>query len=391
MSSARGLAAGLAVVLTTGLLAGCDNIRLVEPTDRFVPQAVDAEYRWLHEGWDGLRPVGLPTVVLRWDMPSGWRGEPFRVYARRAGQGSYRAIATTTSCAGWECVYTDANVAHGERYDYYVVSVDEAQGRESRPSPTVRVAVPANVVPAPPRELAAVALDGMLYLHWTASAAADAIRQYEVYLVELDGAASRYRTGGSDGTGFLDVRAVNGHVHGYRIAAVDTLGHMSELSAIVRGIPRPDFQTELMYALPASPDSSGFRFVQSDEFSPLVPGASTDAQWRLEMIDGALHLVPRGSTVVAPGVFTTALACGPGSDPGCHAVTLAPQSGYSASAVRLRPEFTYVLRVRADGRDHYGKIRVQHLGSDQQGQPLMIFGWAYQLRAGERSLSIGRD
>jgi hypothetical protein len=47
-----------------------------------------------------------------------------------------------------------------------------------------------------------------------------------------------------------------------------------------------------------------------------------------------------------------------------------------------------VLRVTGDdGLVHYGVIRVETLGYDQNGYALMIFDWAYQLQAGNPSLS----
>ena len=55
--------------------------------------------------------------------------------------------------------------------------------------------------------------------------------------------------------------------------------------------------------------------------------------------------------------------------------------------VELVPQNTYVLRVRGDdGQTHYGAIRVTLLGTDQAGQALMIFDWAYQLQPGTPDL-----
>jgi hypothetical protein len=372
------------------LTAACETVAINQPGTVPRPQALEAEYRWSLEAWSGGNPVGTPLVLLRWEMPSAWNGEAFRVYSRRAGTGAYVAAATVTSCAARVCTYADANIAPGAAYEYYVVGVDEARRAESTPSNSVSIAVPAATAPARPASLGAVALDNRVYLHWQAGAGADSVARYLVYLVRLNQQGTLYPVGETDGTGFVDVRAENGNAYHYRVAAVNFNGHVSAFSDSVRVVPRPDYQAELMYAAGASPDSAGFRFTRSGQTSPIRSATSTEAQWSLELIDGVPHLRPRGeTTVAAPGAFTTALSCGPASDPGCIDVRVAPTAGYTTQPVAVRPEYTYVLRVRdSDGQFHYGKVRVQHIGPAGAGRTLMIFGWAYQLIAGEVSLSV---
>ena len=59
--------------------------------------------------------------------------------------------------------------------------------------------------------------------------------------------------------------------------------------------------------------------------------------------------------------------------------------------VALFTQSSYVLRVRGDdGLTHYGVIRVEVLGFDQDGNALMIFDWAYQLQAGNPNLAPSR-
>jgi hypothetical protein len=54
----------------------------------------------------------------------------------------------------------------------------------------------------------------------------------------------------------------------------------------------------------------------------------------------------------------------------------------------LYPQSTYVLRVEGDdGQLHYGAIRVDLLGYDQDGAAIMIFDWAYQLQPGNPNLA----
>jgi hypothetical protein len=103
-------------------------------------------------------------------------------------------------------------------------------------------------------------------------------------------------------------------------------------------------------------------------------------------------LVPGPGTEVYPTEFvTTALKCGVAADALCVDVPRAPTSGYVAQDVSLLPQSSYVLRVRGDdGMSHYGVIRIELLGFDQDDNALMIFDWAYQLQANNPDLTPGR-
>lgn len=379
-----------AVLALAAVLAGCsDDNDVIGPGGRASPPSnFQARYSWTLQGWTtNNRAVGTPAVELSWDLPAGWTGQPFRVYGRRAGQGNYLLMGTVTSCSASRCVYRDVNIQPGQSYDYYATAVDENQGRESEPSNVARAQVPSATPPAAPRSPTAVALDSALYLRWQASTSGS-LWKYQVWLLAIDGKANDpYQVGETDATGFLDLRAANGHSYTYRIAAVDTLGQVSDLSEAVVGTPRPDAYGVLMYAFADNSAQSGFRFGAAQ---PVMSGSATTAQWRLEVVGGNLSIRPLGDTQVTTGAFTTALTCGPASDPGCTSIDRAPTSGYTGNAVPLDAEFTYVLRVRGDdGRTHYGKVRVQLLGLDQSGRRLAILDWAYQLRADEVSLSVG--
>ena len=378
-----------AALALAAMLGGCSDEHPTEPRDRFAaPTNLAARFEWTFEGWSsGNRAVGAPSVALSWDLPSGWSGGPFRIYGRRTGQSSYLLMATATSCASSRCVYTDVNVAPGQSYDYYVTAVDERENRESEASKAVRVAVPSASAPVAPRAPSVVALDDALYLRWQGTGSG-ALWKYQVWLLAVDGQTNApYQVGETDGVGFLDLRAENGHSYTYRIAAVDTLGRVSDLSDAVVGTPRPDAYGVLVYAFGDNGAQSGFRFGASG--NPVMSGSAAQAQWRLEVVGGNLSIRPLGETQVTAGSFTSALTCGPASDPGCTSVDRAPTSGYGTAAVPLDAEFTYVLKVRGDdGRTHYGKVRVQLLGSDQSGRRLAILDWAYQLRADEASLSV---
>ncbi|MDQ3557112.1 MAG: hypothetical protein M3409_10125 [Gemmatimonadota bacterium] len=371
-------AAGLLLLF----LAACGEGSVAVSGGAGAPRDLRAEYAWILEGFDGLRPVGNPAVELTWSLPAGWDGEAFRVYGRRAGSGSDLLLATVTSCAEGRCRYSDLNVRSGATYEYRVATLE--QGGGERPSGRETARVPAYTPPPSPRQGSTTALNGALYLRWSDGGAGDALWKYQVYLVEVDGERTLYQAGETDGTGFVDTRARNGSRYTYRLAAVDTAGHLSDLGDPLQGIPRPDARAKLIYSFGDRPAQSGFRF---DAAEPVVAGDAAAAQWRLERTGGVLSLRPLAGTEVSAGILTTSLNCGPGAGPDCRALTVAPGSGYTAAPVALDAEHSYALRVRgSDGRVHFGVVRVSLLGADAQGRELMIFDWAYQLLPDEPRL-----
>jgi hypothetical protein len=327
---------------------------------------------------------GHAAVELSWELPGDWDGEAFRVYGRRSGSSSYALVATVTSCSEGLCRYADTNVAPGQGYDYYVVAVDERSGRESDASERVSATVPQFPSIAAPSGVTVTALDNALFLRWEPSGA-------ERYLVFLQDGEDLFAVGETDGSGFLDGRAENGTASSYRVVAVDDDGHASSLSAVAQGTPRPDYHAELVYLHGDSAALSGFRFRSSDGSDPLLPGTDPSAQWRLETVGGVPSLRPLGQTTVTAGTFTTALACGPGSESDCRAVDRAPAaSSFGSGAVAVAPGFTYVFRVLGDdGQPHYGKVRVTGSGEDAGGKTVLVFDWAYQLRANQPDLNVG--
>ncbi|HEV2148555.1 MAG TPA: hypothetical protein VGR37_14220 [Longimicrobiaceae bacterium] len=373
------------LLLAALVLAGCNE------NDPFIPGAgefrgprdVSATYDWIFETFnrDTGRPLGHPSVVVKWSLPADWNRDPFRVYARRGSQGSFSLVGTTTSCEGGECRFVDTNVVGGTRYEYFVSTVDRGSGAEAPSDFRVEVNVPVFAPPPAPRADSVFALDNSLWLRWRSGGAVENFWKYQVWLVSIDGQrVDLYQAGETDATGFLDLRARNGSVYGYRIAAVNTQGQVSDLSPVMTGVPRPDFHSELIYAFSDSTARSGFRFVAADSLDPIVSGSSPQAQWRLEVANGRWQIRPLGDTEVVSAGRTTALVCGPGRDRECRAAFQAPASGYTRNPVAVDPEFSYVFRVRgADGRIHYGVIRASILGSSG-GKALMIFDWAYQLR-----------
>ena len=376
------------------LLAACDSDRgvvIVDPgTDPGQPRDLFATYAWVLEGFQNGQPVGYPSVQVTWLPPTSWGSEVFRVYGRRASAANFTLIATVTSCTTDGCVYTDRNVAHGQEYEYYVAAHDERTGRETSSDFRDLVRVPASARPAAPVGPEAIGLDGAAFLRWSPNTAnGQNVSRYLVYLTRLDGQAYSYPVGQTDGTGFLDQRAENGSEYGYRIATVDTMGHVSNLSAEVLAVPRPDFTGELVYAFADSAARSGFRFQSDESTDPILSGTSAGAHWRLESSASGYFIVPLNGTQVTEYGRTTALHCGPGADAGCTAARVAPGSGYTTAPIPVDPEFSYVFRVTgSDGQLHYGVVRVTMLGADQNGRDLMIFDWAYQLLPNEPRLHV---
>jgi hypothetical protein len=209
-----------------------------------------------------------------------------------------------------------------------------------------------------------------------------------VYLTQVDATAYLLGVGETDSPAFLDARTSNGHVYGYRVAALDSSEHMSALSREILVAPRPDALGELVYSRQSDPTQSGFQFQVSESASPIVPGASASANWRLEADANGWRIVPLNGTQVLeyPG-RTAALTCGPGADIECRAATRAPTSGYQATPIAVRPEFSYVFRVPGSDGQHYGVLRVAILGNDSSGKQLAIGDWAYQLIPGDVRLT----
>jgi hypothetical protein len=359
------------------MLAACnDHNGFVGGGDRpDPPENLVAAPHWVLDGFTAAgQPSGHPVVDLTWDPPATWNQEPFRVYGRRLGTSSFFLIATVTSCTVDE---------------YYVATTNEDTNEEAATDFREQVTVPAANVPATPLADSATALDNAAFVRWRDGGNGQNLWKYQVYLTRIDGQSYLYAMGETDSPGFVDLRATNGHVYGYRVAAVDTMEHVSALSPEITVAPRPDYSGELVYTFQTDAAHSGFRFQADEAGDPIVAGTATNAQWRLERDAGGWKIVPlNGTGVVAYGGRTTALACGPGADAGCVAATRAPTAGYSTAAIPVNPEFSYIFRVTgSDGQIHFGVIRASILGSDGSGHDLMIFDWAYQTLANEPRLS----
>ena len=366
-------------ILTAAAGCGDRHETLVVPAFERAPAAPRALEGWYHDR----------AVYLSWELAPDWDGEAFRVYGRRTSDRDWFHIAEVTSCAAGMCTYTDVNVLAETSYRYFVVAVDPETAEESAESGRVEVYVPAPVPPRRPSETEAVALDGAVYLHWDPGPReAQDFSHYRVYLADPAG-GSDFLLGETDSEGFLDERARNGASHTYRVSAVDDQGHESGTGPSATAHPRPDYHGEWLWAYGDRPADSGFRFRADEETDPLVHGDDPGRHFRLEADQYGWWLVPGPSARVNLDAWTTtALKCGPGADASCVDVRVAPTTGYTTDALELLPRTTYVLEVVGeDGATRYGAVRVDLVATDQDGDAIAVFDWAYQLRPGSRQLA----
>jgi hypothetical protein len=364
-------------LLTMVVLAACgDEVVFIEDDgEPAAPRALDASYY-----------AGAVTVT--WELAPDWNNEPFRVYSRRVTDADFFFIAEVTSCIDGLCSYLDTNVVGGETYEYYVTAVSPSSGFETQSATTVDVFVPWFTPPPLPDATSVVALDNANFITWgTASREATDFSHYKVY---QDLSGTSFLLGETDSEGFLDLLAANGETYSYFVTAVDSDGHESDGSVLGAGTPRPDFHGEWVYDFFDQPSMSGFRFAEDEGTYPIVGGLDPVRHFRFESDANGWWLVPNtaASTSVYPtGFQTTALKCGVAADAGCVDVSTAPASGYVAQDVQVFAQESYVLRVVGnDGEFHYGVIRIDLIGFDQNGDGIMIFDWAYQLQAGNPDL-----
>ena len=368
--------AAVVMTLLTGLLSACTSDEVLVPVGGTpsAPRSLSAAY---YAG----------AVTVEWELAPDWSNEAFRVYSRRTSDPSYFMIAEVTSCSDGLCAYQDWNVSAGQTYEYYVSAVDPDSGIETATASSVDVVVPDPVPPPVPDGPFVIALDGANFLAWGTDSRG--VADFSHYRVYQEAGTTSYLLGETDSEGFLDLLAANGETYEYFVTAIDADGHESAGSASASGTPRPDFHGEWVYDFAAQPTVSGFRFEDDEGTNPIRSGTAGDRHFRLETDVNGWWLVPGpGTTIHQTGFVTTALKCGVGADATCTDVSVAPTSGYSTLDMELLPQTSYVLRVMGDdGLMHYGVIRVELLGSDQNGDPIMIFDWAYQLQAGNPNLA----
>ena len=354
-------------------MGGCEGALVVNPDPPAPPENLEGAY------YDR-------GVDLSWELGSGWDGETFRVYGRRTTDTDYFFIAEVTSCAQGACLYRDINVSPDRTYEYYVAAADSDTGEEADSPYSVEIFVPLPVPPPVPDGIEAVALDNAVYLRWSEnSTSADDFVAWRVYYSGDDG--DQY-LGDTDSPGFIDFLAVNGATATYYVTSLDVYGHESDASEFVESTPRPDYTSEIMYPYQSVPESSGFRFQETDVVEAVMDGDDPHRHFRVVANSQGLWFDPGPGAFIHPTRrYTSALKCGPGADPDCTSWELAPTSQYTSSDVRLEAGYTYMFYVPGDdGEMRYGAVRASNSGGCQEGY-IIIFDWAYQTQAGNPSLS----
>jgi hypothetical protein len=254
-----------------------------------------------------------------------------------------------------------------------IAAAAACEGRVSEPQ----------VPPASPQIDSVVALDSALWVRWRTSPGAES---YLVYRRVYPGGGPVELAGETRDSAFLDPGRTNAVEYAYAVVAANDAGQ-SIPSAEVRGIPRPDSSHVTIYARSSDPARSGFLYPR--DYLGLSTGtvvAYDGGQFTVDVdAAGSWWLTARPLHAAREYGPTTALACGPGTPPGCVAATRAPQDGYvfpgtnNSPPVALRIGYTYVIReMLLNGAFHYGAIRVRSFGNDGQGRRFMTFDWSYQ-------------
>jgi hypothetical protein len=360
------------------LVACQDDVIVVDDDTPAAPRALAASYY-------------AYTVTVSWELAPQWDGEAFRVYSRRITDSDYFFIAEVTSCIDEFCSYQDTNITAGETYEYYVSAISPSSGIETETPGSVEVFVPQPTPPVVPDAPFVVALDNANYLTWGAASRGSA--DFSHYKVYQDVTGTGFLLGETDSEGFLDLLAANGDTYEYFVTAVDSDGHESAGSVLVAGTPRPDYHGEWLYDHFDQPTLSGFRFVEDEVTNPIFPGTDAARHFSFETdLSGSWVVAGPGTTIYQGGFPTTALKCGVAADASCVDVSTAPASGYGTADVSVVTGESYVFRVVGDDNQiHYGVIRVEMLGFDQNGDAIVIFDWAYQLQAGNPDLVSGQN
>jgi hypothetical protein len=195
---------------------------------------------------------------------------------------------------------------------------------------------------------------------------------------------------------FLVGAMVNGVSRCFRVSAMSRSGVESGFSEIQFDTPRPDSRNQVIYAVQARSDSSGFRFwdddgdnvVEPGELGRVRPGDAADIDFLVDRNDGKLFLTPvragtgvefYGDNLIGDLTSIDVAPCLASGDPDQCA-------GYSALPIEAAPGFGYVFEMTAgDEFFRYGAVRVTHVGAT-----FLILDWAFQSDPGNPELVIGR-
>ncbi|MGA2384088.1 MAG: hypothetical protein ABSG61_11720 [Gemmatimonadales bacterium] len=256
-------------------------------------------------------------------------------------------------------------------------------------NPTV-VTVPA------PTYLNSVSLNGAVYLSWDDTPYAsspNAFSHYQVYSTSYDldhnlCGSSWSVEGTTVSPEFLVGALTNGVPLCLAVSAISVDDYESDRSPLRNDTPRPDARNVVLFSTDTlSGQQSGFRFwldangnaqVDVGELG-LVGNSATGANdFILTRNASRLWLTPQRSGVTMQVYGTTPIA-------DLTSIDLAPNGGYSGSAISAAPMWGYVFQIVEGQFYKYGAIRVTAVGPNY-----VIFDWSYQTDPGNPELVPGK-
>lgn len=369
------------VLAVGGIVTGVNGCRDV--LDPIVGTPTNLRYAVEPSG-DPDRPAGL---LLEWDPVLSDNLAVYNVYSRASTSGDWGLRASTTSTS-----FHDVGIPHLQ----YRVAAQALDGREGLPSDELTVDERQRL--DPPNFLFTTSLDGAIHLSWGDNPFLNepgGFKQYRVYSTSFDldaglCGAEWSREGTTIAPAFLAGALGNGVPRCFAVSAESIEGWESLWSEIRADTPRPDGRNVLIFPLSEEPTASGFRFFQdlngdgqagALELGVVAAGDRDDIDfWVFRDANDDLFLVPQRT-----GTRVAIFGDTPLED--LTDIDVAPEDGYSRSAVQAVPGWGYVWEMTGDGVfPRYGGLRVTHVGREY-----MIFDWSYQTDPGNPELVVQGD
>lgn len=351
-----GAVVALAACSTTDRVTG-SNFNLTPPSN--------LSYQLIPSG-NADAPEGID---LRWDPVNDPNIADYAVFSRASTSDQWSLRAQTTSPSFEDLGQPDLQ--------YYVAS-EAADGSLSAPSNVVTVDN-TNKLP-PPEDLSAIALDGAVELSWSPNARLanpSAFSYYRVYSTVFHAAQNLCDTqwvleGTTVSEDFIASGLPNGQPRCFDVSAISVDGHESDWPTPIAIAPSASGDV-VVFSAQDSLAKSGFSFGSSGSpRSMTASGARTDIDVRVDRhADGSIWIVPVKSQ-------TTVALYSAEPIPNLSALSVAPSSGYSSSAIQAKAKLGYAIQTaRSDGM-HYAGLRVAAVGHN-----FIVFEWSYQPDAGD--------
>ena len=257
------------------------------------------------------------------------------------------------------------------------------------------VSSPAVVTVPAPTYLSSISLNGAVYLNWDDtpySGYQNDFSHYQVYSTSYDldhnlcGSAWSVE-GTTVSPEFLVGSLTNGVPRCFGVSAVSVDDYESDRSPLRNDTPRPDARNLVLFSSDTlSGAQSGFRFwldangnglADVGELGLVGSSASGTNDFILTRDVSGLWLTPQRAGVTMQVYGTTPIA-------DLTSIDVAPNGGYSASAVSASPMWGYVFQITQGQFYKYGAIRVTAVGPKY-----VILDWSYQTDPGNPELIVG--